>query len=199
MQERAARWSRLALVLASLAAACRSTEVTTTQYLAVFDPQQQVTQELYRVRIHGEAAWYSDTDFATGWVPSGVADLVENSFSPVRNENGGTGVSYSKSPDGKPPEPITRASRQFYEVGPAGVSTSPQDHRFVVVMGANPDQFFKKMGLLTTMGKDPDGASLNGRLTLALDLADDLAEIGEGLDEVAEARKALDEAGEGGE
>jgi len=134
-------------LLASSAASCSSTRIQTTHYLGVFDPQQQVPEELYKVTIDGNASAVSDVKYASGWVPAAEADLLVTQVKRDDQDNititGDASVSVSVG---------TR--RRFFEIGPSGVSTQPEDGRFVIVMGSNPDYFFRKMGLLTRFGKD---------------------------------------------
>lgn len=176
---------------AGLLASCSATEVETTHYLGVFDPQQQVTQELYKLEIKGCANFASNADFASGWIPAGVADLVSEGIESKRTEGGA--VVGHRTAEGDVPEAVVKPSRQFFEIGPLAVSKAPQDHRFVVVMGSDPDFFFQKMGLLTTLGEDPDAASLGSRGGLSLAVGSERVAVSEAQDSVAKALKAIDE------
>src|SRR5262245_15868797 len=54
-----------------------ASSVATTHYVGVFDPQRQVTQELYRITIQGYAPWFSNMQFGTGWASAVAADLLD--------------------------------------------------------------------------------------------------------------------------
>ena len=119
-----------------------STSVETQHYIGVFDPQQQAIQELYRVRINGTAPVYSDVKYASGWVPAEYADLLTRR---IRHDQSGS-IEITGSGNVSP----VRATRQFFEVGPLGIASEPENDRFVIVMGSNPDYFFKKIALLAS-------------------------------------------------
>jgi len=135
------------LVLALGLLSCTATKVRTTHYLASFDPEDQVPPELYKIQIRGDASAFSNVKYGSGWVPASQADLLEVD---VRQNDQGRVEITGNSAKGV----SVTARRRFFEIGPAGVSTQPQDGRFVVVMSANPDYFFQKLGMLTRFGKD---------------------------------------------
>ena len=150
----------LALALTACgAASCSDTRIHTTHYLGVFDPQQQVPEELYKVTIDGNASAVSDVKYASGWVPAAQADLLVTQLQRDDQDNITITGDASKTVS-------VALRRRFFEIGPSGVSTQPEDGRFVIVMGANPDYFFKKMGLLTRFGKD-DGEVASSIAALA--------------------------------
>ncbi len=146
---------------------CRATKISTTHFLGVFDPQQQVTQELYKVKITGKASWYSDAKFATGWVPAGVADRLGETVDRKSTAGGSVYGDHSKT-DPKNLVAVVKPKRQFYEVGPLGVSVAPENQRFVAMMGSNPNYFFQKLSMLTTLGEDPGRNSNKGKSAVAL-------------------------------
>ena len=130
---------------------CGSTQVETTHYVGVFDPYEQVAQELYRVKIRGNSPWYSSFKFGSGWVPASVADLLALDVSP------GEDTTWSYTDPGTKTSPVS-ARRRFFEMGPLGVSTEPLDSRFVIAMGSDPDDFFRRISLLTRYGQAGDPA-----------------------------------------
>jgi len=143
--------------LIALVAGC-STNVKTTHYLGVFDPQEQVPAELYRITIEGNAGVFSKVNYATGWVPANAADLLSVDVRP--SQDGKIEITGDQS------KTVTvGARRQFFEIGPTGVATQPEDGRFVVVMSSNPDYFFKKVGMLSRFGTD-DSANEASRRAL---------------------------------
>lgn len=129
----------LALLLLA-AQGCTCTEMQTTHYVGVFDPQQQVTQELYRITINGHSKPMSSVKYASGWVPARTADLLTRA---IRYREHDIELSGADPAD----VAAIEAERRFFEIGPLGVSFEPQDARFVVVMNSDPDYFFQKMSI----------------------------------------------------
>jgi hypothetical protein len=148
MGKRIARWTGIC-VLASTA--CTATHVETVHYIGVFDPAQQVAQELYKVTITGDSGALSDVKYGSGWVPAAQADLLRSRLH--FDDSGAVQQSGTKTD-----ELDVRANRLFFEIGPLGVSKEPENGRFVIVMSSNPDFFFQKMGLLTRYGAESGSA-----------------------------------------
>lgn len=139
---------------AGMLSACNNTQVYTQHYIGVYDVEEQATQELYRITIKGTAEALSKTEYASGWIPAEAADLLGNQIG-FDKDNGEIKLRQNKDllPDGR----ILPPTRRYYEMGPMGVTQNPQDGRFVIVMSANPDNFFKKMAALTKYGQEQDG------------------------------------------
>lgn len=146
----------VSLGLLVVSCGCHATEIKTTHYLGVFDPAEQVPQELYKITIQGRASSVSNVKYATGWVPAAQADLLQ---SDLRHDDSGA----VKLAGGDSGTVSVGPRRRFFEIGPTGVSTEPDDGRFVIVMGSDPDYFFRKMGLLTRFGKDDSAAASSVR------------------------------------
>jgi len=136
------RWLSIPLTLWILSTlGCTCTEVQTRHYVGVFDPQEQVTQELYRITIRGHSKPLSNVQYASGWVPAEAADLLTRS---IRLQDHDVQLSGTEAAS----IAAIMAERRFFEIGPLGVSFEPQDARFVIVMSSDPDYFFQKMSVL---------------------------------------------------
>lgn len=131
--------------VASLAAIAPSNEIEQIYYLGVFDPQEQIPQTIYRIRIHGQASALNQMKFGSGWVK---ADLVDS----LTAQNEIVAQSSSLAGDGSPVfnEMLrTDVQRKLIAFGPEGFRISPKDHRLVVVMGSSPDAFFSAVDRVT--------------------------------------------------
>jgi len=122
-------------------------------YLGVFDPMEQVPATVYRVRVHGQASFISNTQFASGWVP---ADLVDALGSKIEiNEKNGN-VSITRTGD----NPMSLAlGRHLVEFGPEGFREAPKDQRLVIAMGSSAAEFFGQID--EVLGKI--GGALSGK------------------------------------
>ena len=112
-------------------------EIEQIYYLGVFDPQDQLPPQVYRVRVHGQSSFLNATKFASGWVPADVIDSL------------GTSVGFNKDSNrieitkGKQDElSKLKTGRRLVMFGPEGFREAPANHRLVVVMGASPEKFF---------------------------------------------------------
>ena len=52
-------------------------EIQQVYYLGVYDPDQQIPTQVYRVTVHGQASFISGATFASGWVPASVIDSLD--------------------------------------------------------------------------------------------------------------------------
>lgn len=111
-------------------------EIEQTYYLGVFDPQDQLPPTVYRVRVHGQASTFSFTKFASGWVR---ADLIDSLGTSVAFDKNGTQVKITPADD----LASIQTGRRLVMFGPEGFREAPKGHRLVVVMGSNPEEFFK--------------------------------------------------------
>lgn len=125
----------------ALGARTPSNEIEQTYYLGVFDPQEQLPPQLYRVRVHGQASAISSTKFASGWVPAALVDSLGSSVQP--GKAGTTGENNGLASQ-------IKTGRRLVMFGPEGFREAPADHRLVVVMGSNPQAFFNSID--TTLG-----------------------------------------------
>ena len=114
-----------------------STEIEQVYYLGVFDPQEQLPQEVYRIRVHGQASAISFTRFASGWVR---ADLIDSLGTGIAFGKNGSNISITKA--GQDGMASLKTGRRLMLFGPEGFREAPKDHRLVIVMGSNPEDFF---------------------------------------------------------
>ena len=112
-------------------------EIEQIYYLGVFDPQEQVPPTVYRVRVHGQASAFSFTRFSSGWVPAEVIDSLGTS---IRFEKAGGEL---KIEDTEKMNNALPTGRKLVLFGPEGFRPAPKDHRLVIVMGSNPEGFFR--------------------------------------------------------
>ena len=112
-------------------------EIEQIYYLGVFDPQDQLPPQVYRVRVHGQSSFLNATKFASGWV---LADVIDSL---------GTSVGFSKDSNqieitkgDKDELSKLKTGRRLVMFGPEGFREAPANHRLVVVMGASPEKFF---------------------------------------------------------
>lgn len=146
-----------------------SSEIQQIYYLGVFDPQDQLPPTVYRVRVHGQASAISFTKFASGWVP---ANLVDSLSGKIGFEKNGMNLSI-----GEPPESQVsslKTGRRLMMFGPEGFREAPRNHRLVVVMGSNPEGFFKAidetLGVVAEVREEQRNAALDRLLFEALTL-----------------------------
>lgn len=135
-------------------------ELEQIYYLGSFDPRGQLPPTIYRVRVHGQASAFSNVNFASGWVPAGVIDSLSTSIRFDNNNN----VSITNAND-KAGLDLHRRLMQF---GPEGFREAPADHRLVIVMGADPSNYFN--GIETALGQISqfDVTQENNELKMAL-------------------------------
>lgn len=127
------------LLTASLIGAqAPANEVQQIYYLGVFDPMEQVEPTIYRVRVHGQASALSFKRFASGWVPANLVDSLSTGLQ-FNNDTGSIKIDQSNSPN------LSKLStnRRLMLFGPEGFREAPADHRLVILMGSNPESFFK--------------------------------------------------------
>lgn len=118
-------------------------EIEQIYYLGVFDPQEQVPPTVYRIRVHGQASFISNTRFASGWVP---APLVDSLSSDIRFSDKGK---VSIDPAGSSDLASLSTGRRLMLFGPEGFREAPTDHRLVILMGSSPEDFFRAIDEVT--------------------------------------------------
>lgn len=116
-------------------------EIEQIYYLGVFDPREQVPPQVYRVRIHGQASTISGVKFGSGWVPAPLIDSLGSEVSFANGQNGSLGSLDVGTVDDERKAILDLGRRQVL-FGPEGFLEAPRDHRLVVVMGTNADEFF---------------------------------------------------------
>lgn len=122
-----------------------SNEIEQIFYLGVFDPQEQLPQTIYRVRIHGQASALNKMKFGSGWVKAEFVDSLTSQQEIVTQANSLEGD------NSKIFNQMLRSDvqRKLIAFGPEGFRISPEDHRLVVVMGSSPDAFFSAVDKVT--------------------------------------------------
>jgi hypothetical protein len=122
----------------ALGAQAPTHEIEQIYYLGAFDPQEQVPSSVYRIRVHGQASFMSRVKFASGWVK---AELIDSLNSRVAFDKEGETTKVERG-EGESLEAI-QTGRRLILFGPEGFRKVPKDHRLVIVMGTNPEDFFK--------------------------------------------------------
>ena len=110
-------------------------EIEQTYYLGVFDPQEQIPPQVYRIRVHGQSS-LGGGKFASGWVPAELIDTLNLSELSTNDDSLGTVV------EGNNGKPAFLQGRKLTVFGPEGFRKVPKGHRLVMVMGNNANQFF---------------------------------------------------------
>ncbi len=125
-----------AVVATALGAQAPTHEIQQIFYFGVFDPQGQLPAQMYRIRVHGQASFISQMQFASGWVPAAMIDSLGSSAK--FGDQGSVGLSQGANSQ------LSNLSegRRLMLFGPQGFREAPKDHRLVIVMGATPEGFF---------------------------------------------------------
>lgn len=165
----------------ALAAHSPNNEIEQIYYLGVFDPQEQVPPTVYRVRVHGQASAISFMRFASGWVPANMIDSLGTRL--YFQEAGGA----LKIEDADEPSDALPTKRKLVLFGPEGFRQAPKDHRLVIMMGSNPEAFFKAID--TSLGMVSEAKARQFDASFQQDVLEALLEISterQRLDELAE-------------
>ncbi len=112
-------------------------EIQQTYYFGVFDPQDQLPPQMYRIRVHGQASFISSVRFASGWVPAQFIDSLGTS---VNFDDAGR-ITISQVEDSLLSD--LSEGRRLVLFGPQGFRRAPRSHRLVIVMGSSPEKFFR--------------------------------------------------------
>lgn len=113
-------------------------EIQQIYYLGVLDPTEQLPPAVYRVRVHGQSSFISQTRFASGWVR---ADLIDSLGTNVTQDMKSGRINFEKA--GGDQGLNLQTGRRLILFGPEGFREAPKDHRLVIMMGSNPENFFK--------------------------------------------------------
>ncbi len=142
-------------------------EIEQIYYLGVFDPQDQLPPEVYRVRLHGQSSFLNSTKFASGWVRADVIDTLGTSVG-FNKESGRIEITKGDDDD----LAKIKTGRRLMMFGPEGFREAPADHRLVVVMGASPEAFFdavsEALGVVSEAVAEQRSAGLDRALFEAL-------------------------------
>ena len=161
-------------------------EIEQTYYVGIFDPQEQIPEAVYRIRVHGQGSLISQTRFASGWVPASLADSLGTSIGFGKD----SGAIEFNGKDNATGGPIT--GRRLMMFGPEGFREAPKDHRLAIVMGSSPEKFFDAMsdGLATIAQVQ---AEARGSVATTL-LLEELLRLRDERDRLGEVRDALGSA-----
>lgn len=142
-------------------------EIEQIYYVGVFDPQDQLPPEVYRIRLHGQSSFLNNTKFASGWVRADVIDTLGTSVG-FNKESGQ--VEITKGDEGDLSK--IKTGRRLMMFGPEGFREAPANHRLVVVMGASPEAFFdavsESLGVVSEAIAEQRNAGLDRALFEAL-------------------------------
>ena len=152
-------------------------EIEQIYYLGVFDPQDQLPPEVYRVRVHGQSSFLNRTKFASGWVPAEVIDSLGTTVSATKS---GIEIERGKKED----LAKLKTGRRLMMFGPEGFREAPANHRLVIVMGASPEAFFdavnEAIGVVAQAQEEQRSAGLDRALFEALaNVRDERAKLAE--------------------
>lgn len=148
----------LSIVGPLILGACVSQDFRQVYYLGVYDPNEDVTQQLYRVSIQGDTAWYSTVKYASGWAPAEAVDALTGTLT---QDQAGVRLGGEGRDVRLPP------GRSLMLYGPEGFRIVPQDHRLVLVMSSDPSEFFKQVQLIAGAKVEAD---LSGEREVLLEL-----------------------------
>lgn len=162
-----------------------SQELVQTYYVGIFDPQDQVPQAVYRIRLRGQSSFLSQAKIQAGWVPAPVADSLTTSFSLFASQAAkpgeGGGGALAVDPSTRI-DPVTlsgpdrnRLNRRLLVFGPEGFREAPSDNRFVVVAGSSPEAFFQAVS--ETLGEVASARDGAGTRVLRADLLQALTDL----------------------
>lgn len=142
-------------------------DIEQVYYLGSFDPQEQVPPALYRVRVRGQASIISWMRFGSGWVP---AELIDSLGSSVEINKADGKIRFTKADSDQLAK--LKIGRRLMQFGPEGFREVPKNHRLVLVMGSDPEDFFAAMdealGAVSQAKADQDRAALNRLLFEAM-------------------------------
>lgn len=127
-----------AVVATAVAAHTPTSNIAQTYYLGVFDPQDQLPPQVYRIRVKGQASMLNFTKFGSGWVR---AELVDSLAGRVELPSDKTEAPSATRMQAEREQRLL-SGRRLIMFGPEGFREAPKDHRLVVVMGSDPEAFF---------------------------------------------------------
>lgn len=151
-----------------LGAQAPTQEIEQIYYVGVFDPQEQLPPEVYRIRVHGQASFISLMKFGSGWVR---ADLIDSLGTTVGFNEETNAIEVKKSGDDDVFDNL-KTGRRLVMFGPEGFREAPADHRLVIVMGSSPENFFKaidqSLSVVSEVREERRNAALDRALFEAL-------------------------------
>jgi len=160
-------------------------EMQQTYYLGVLDPQGQIPPQIYRLRVHGQGSVLGFTKFASGWVPAPIADSLGSRME-FEKDTANTNITAASSDTASN---IT-AGRRLVMFGPEGFREAPKGHRLVIVMGSNPNAYFK--GIEDALGNIAVVTAKQKDQALSEDLFKSLIKLNTERDSLSSMSKDLD-------
>jgi hypothetical protein len=118
-----------------------SNRLEQTYYLGTFDPDNRVPPTFFRVRVRGQASLLSKMKFGSGWVPAFLADSLNGQL-PTDAQN----LSEEDFKAGVTQRPFGARLQQY---GPEGFRIVPDNARLAIVMGSDPEAFFRLVDSFT--------------------------------------------------
>jgi hypothetical protein len=139
-------------------------EIEQIYYLGVFDPQDQLPPQVYRLVVHGQASAISGVKFGSGWVPASIIDSLSGHLEYNVNTNG-SGLTITRDED---TASHLQVGRRLVQFGPEGFRVVPKDYRLVILMGHSPKAFFEAVD--KTLGSLSGASLAQNNLELERDL-----------------------------
>ena len=166
-------------------------EIEQIYYLGVYDPQEQVPPMVYRIRVHGQASAFNLTRFSSGWVP---AEVIDSLGTRIHFEKAGGEL---KIEDTEKMNNALPTGRKLILFGPEGFRSAPKNHRLVIVMGSNPEGFFRaideSLGMVSEVKVQQRSLRLQQRnLRLQQDVSEALLQISNERQRLEELVKDID-------
>lgn len=113
-------------------------EVEQIYYLGIYDPEEQLPQQIYRVKVHGQSSLLSNVRFSSGWVPAKLVDTLDVSLNFDQERNRLTLQPSSNHAD----IAALQSGKKHVLFGPEGHRVAPKDHRLVIVMASSAEKYF---------------------------------------------------------
>jgi len=113
-------------------------EMEQVYYLGIYDPEEQLPQQVYRVKVHGQSSLLSNIRFSSGWVPAKLVDTLDVS---LEFDKEGNRLSLQPSTNHADIAAL-QSGRRHVLFGPEGHRVAPKDHRLVIVMASSADKYF---------------------------------------------------------
>ena len=170
----------------AFAAHSPNNEIEQIYYVGVFDPQEQVEPAVYRIRVHGQASAISETRFASGWVPAAAVDSLGTTI--AFKESKGMEIVSKKAEDRLISK--IKTGRHLIIFRPKKFREAPTNHRLVILMGANPDGYFK--AIQTALGEAAQELSKRESHELGQKLFNALADVQSQDNRMSELKTSVD-------
>lgn len=142
-------------------------EIEQIYYLGVFDPQEQVDPTVYRLTVRGQSSAISQMKFGSGWVPAPLIDGL-NSWGGYEKQKLALQEANKETLAKQNELPNITTGRRLMMFGPEGFREAPANHRLVIVMGSNPEGFFRaideSLGQIASVQIATDNSAIKSQL-----------------------------------